>query len=276
MGKELCRKLTPSLEISEIRRMQTQTGDALTRLFQKGNLSFGTVRDVRGSLKRLEIGSTLGIGELLAICSLLENVNRVKAYGRSERSDGTPDSLSPMFDSLEPLTPLTAEIRRCILSEEEISDDASPSLRQIRRSMKTVNERIHTQLAGLVNGSARNYLQDAVITMRNGRYCIPVKAEYKGQVPGMIHDQSSTGSTLFIEPMSVVKLNNDIRELELQEQKEIEVILADLSNQTALAHQDIRMDLDIMVALDFIFARAALAMEMNASEPAFNEEGASA
>ncbi len=181
-----------------------------------------------------------------------------------------------MFDSLEPLTPLTAEIRRCILSEEEISDDASPSLRQIRRSMKTVNERIHTQLAGLVNGSARNYLQDAVITMRNGRYCIPVKAEYKGQVPGMVHDQSSTGSTLFIEPMSVVKLNNDIRELELQEQKEIEVILADLSNQTALAHQDIRMDLDIMVALDFIFARAALAMDMNASEPAFNEEGASA
>lgn len=273
MGKDLCRKLTPSLDIFEIRHMQTQTKDALTRLFQKGTLSFGSVKDIRGSLKRLEIGSTLGIGELLAICSLLENVNRVKSYGRSERSDAAPDSLTSMFDSLEPLTPLTTEIRRCILSEEEISDDASPALRQIRKSMKTVNDRIHTQLAGLVNGSARNYLQDAVITMRNGRYCIPVKAEYKGQVPGMIHDQSSTGSTLFIEPMAVVKLNNDIRELELQEQKEIEVILADLSNQTALVHEDIRVNLNIMVELDFIFARAALAMDMNASEPIFNEEG---
>ena len=273
MGKELCRSLTPYTDLEQIRLMQTQTRDALSRLFKKGTISFGSVKDIRGSLKRLEIGSTLGITEILAICSLLENVNRVKAYSRSDRSDVLPDSLDGMFDCLEPLTPLTSEIRRCILSEDEISDDASPALRQIRRGMKLVNDRIHSQLSGLVNGSARTYLQDSVITMRNGRYCIPVKAEYKGQVPGMIHDQSSTGSTLFIEPMAIVKLNNDMRELELQEQKEIEVILASLSEQIALDRESISLDLETMVQLDFIFARASLAMEMNASEPILNEEG---
>ena len=273
MGKEICRKLEPSTDIDEIRHMQTQTRDALTRLFQKGNISFGSVKDVRGSLKRLEIGSSLGIGELLAICSLLENTNRVKAYSRSERGDSLPDSLDGTFEALEPLTPLTTEIRRCILSEDEISDDASSNLRQIRRNMKITGDRIHTQLSSLVNGSARNYLQDSVITMRNGRYCIPVKAEYKGQVPGMVHDQSSTGSTLFIEPMAIVKLNNDIRELELEEQKEIEVILSTLSQQTAEQTDSIRADLNIMVQLDVIFARASLAMDMNATEPIFNDEG---
>lgn len=273
MGKELCRKLTPSTDLEEIRHMQTQTKDALTRLFQKGNISFGSVKDVRGSLKRLEIGSALGITELLSICSLLENVNRVKAYSRNDRSDSLPDSLDGMFSALEPLTPLSTEIRRCILSEDEISDDASSALRQIRRSMKAANDKIHTQLSSLVSGSARNYLQDAVITMRNGRYCIPVKSEYKGQVPGMVHDQSSTGSTLFIEPMAIVKLNNDIRELELKEQKEIEIILADLSEQTAVHSEPIKTDLEIMVQLDFIFARASLAMDMNGNEPLFNDKG---
>ena len=227
---------------------------------------------MRGSLKRLEIGSTLGIIELLSICSLLENTSRVKAYSRNERGDHPADSLDEMFEQLSPLTPLSAEIRRCILSEDEISDSASPGLLKVRRSMKIANDRIHTQLTSLVNGGARNYLQDAVITMRNGRYCIPVKAEYKGQVPGMIHDQSSTGSTLFIEPMAIVKLNNDIRELELQEQKEIEAVLAELSNQAAAYTDQIRDDLEIMVQLDFIFARASLAMDMNGTEPIFNTE----
>ena len=224
------------------------------------------------SLKRLEIGSSLGISELLAIAGLLENTNRVKAYSRNERGDAREDSLDGMFESLEPLTPLSSEIRRCILSQDEISDDASSGLMHVRRSMKIANDRIHTQLASLVNGSARNYLQDSVITMRNGRYCIPVKAEYKGQVPGMIHDQSSTGSTLFIEPLAIVKLNNDIRELELEEQKEIEAVLAALSEQTAQNVDAIRADLEIMIQLDFIFARAGLAMDMNATEPIFNTE----
>ena len=272
LGKELCRDLLPSVDLAQIQLMQAQTRDALSRLFQKGSISFGSVKDVRGSLKRLEIGSTLGISELLSICSLLENTSRVKAYSRNERGDHPADSLDEMFEQLSPLTPLSAEIRRCILSEDEISDSASPGLLKVRRSMKIANDRIHTQLTSLVNGGARNYLQDAVITMRNGRYCIPVKAEYKGQVPGMIHDQSSTGSTLFIEPMAIVKLNNDIRELELQEQKEIEAVLAELSNQTAAYTDQIRDDLEIMVQLDFIFARASLAMDMNGTEPIFNTE----
>lgn len=273
MGKELCRKLQPSTDINRIRLMQTQTKDALTRLFQKGSVSFGSVKDIRGSLKRLEIGSSLGIMEILSVCALLENTSRVKAYSRGDRSDLPSDSLDSMFEQLAPLTPLSSEIRRCILSEDEISDDASPALRQVRRNMKVTNDRIHTQLSGLVNGNARTYLQDSVITMRNGRYCIPVKAEYKGQVPGMIHDQSSTGSTLFIEPMAVVKLNNDMRELELQEQKEIEIILAGLSEQIAEERESIALNLELMVQLDFIFARAGLAMDMNGSEPVFNEEG---
>ena len=273
MGKELCRNLTPSDDIEKIRLLQVQTRDALTRLFQKGSVSFGSVKDIRGSLKRLEIGSSLGIPEILAVCSLLENTSRVKAYGRKERSDAPSDSLDAMFQDLAPLTPLAGEIRRCILSEDEISDDASPGLRSVRRNMKITNDRIHTQLSGLVSGSARTYLQDSVITMRNGRYCVPVKAEYKGQVPGMIHDQSSTGSTLFIEPMAIVKLNNDMRELELQEQKEIEAVLADLSEQIAAEREAVALDLELMVQLDFIFARGSLAMDMNGSEPVFNEEG---
>ena len=207
MGKDLCRKLTPSTDIEEIRSMQLQTHDALARLFKKGGISFGSVKDIRGTLKRLTVGSALNAPELLSVCSLLENTGRVKAYSRSDRDDGMTDSLDGMFAALEPLTPLSTEIRRCILSEDEISDDASSTLRQIRRSIKATNDRIHTQLSSLVAGSARNYLQDSVITMRDGRYCIPVKAEYKGQVAGMIHDQSATGSTLFIEPMADVKLN---------------------------------------------------------------------
>ena len=182
MGKDLCRHLLPSEDVYEIRHMQTQTRDALTRLFQKGNISFGSVKDVRGSLKRLEIGSSLGISELLAIAGLLENTNRVKAYSRNERGDAREDSLDGMFESLEPLTPLSAEIRRCIISQDEISDDASAGLMHVRRSMKVANDRIHTQLNSILN-SCRSYLQDAVITMRDGRYCLPVKAEYKRQRP---------------------------------------------------------------------------------------------
>lgn len=273
LGKIRCEDLLPSDSIAEIEYKQEQTQDALTRLFQKGNISFGSVKDIRGSLKRLEIGSTLGISELLQICALLENTSRIKSYGRRERDNGEKDSLDDLFDALEPLPQLSGEIRCCILSEDEISDDASAGLKQIRRSMKITGEKVHTQLAGMVNGSARSYLQDAVITMRNGRYCVPVKAEYKSQVPGMIHDQSSTGSTLFIEPMAIVKLNNEIRDLELKEAAEIEKILAALSELTAQHREELQYDLENMVELDFIFARASLAMEQNATRPLFNTKG---
>lgn len=273
MGKTRCESLLPSTDLSEIRSLQQQTHDALSRLFKKGGISFGNAKDIRASLKRLEIGSSLSIPELLTICGMLENCARVKSYGRPEQSDTPGDSLTSMFDALEPLTGLSTEIRHCILSEEEISDDASPALKQIRRSMKFSNDKIHTQLNAIVNGSARTYLQDAVVTMRGGRYCIPVKAEYKGQVPGMIHDQSSSGSTLFVEPMAIVKLNNELRELELKEAAEIEVILSTLSALAAQHQETLRYNLENMVELDFIFARASLAMEHNANEPIFNTTG---
>ena len=272
-GKYLCQALLPQDDIVTIERMQEETQDALSRIYQKGSLSFAGVKDIRGSLKRLEIGGTLGTGELLAICSLLDNTNRAKSYARKEDEEKAPDSLDGMFEQLQPLTPLANEIRRCILSEEEIADDASPGLKQIRRSMKNTNDRIHTELNSFVSGGSRSYLQDAVVTMRNGRYCIPVKAEYRGQVPGMIHDQSSTGSTLFVEPMAIVKLNNDIRELELKEQAEIEIILSTLSASAGEYLEVLLDNMKLLVELDFIFARASLAKQQNASKPDFNTKG---
>ena len=272
-GKLLCQNLLPMSDFHEIVQAQTETSDALTRVRMKGSLSLSGIRDVRDSLKRLEIGSALGIPELLSISSLLTVAARAKAYGHHEASEEFPDdSLDQMFRSLEPLTPANNEIKRCIISEEEISDNASPGLHKVRRSMHGINDRIHTQLNSILN-SCRSYLQDAVITMRDGRYCLPVKAEYKSQVNGMVHDQSSTGSTLFIEPMAVIQLNNELRTLEIQEQKEIEAVLADLSNQLTPYTTELAIDLQILTRLDFIFAKAALSRHFKCSEPKFNTEG---
>lgn len=272
-GKLLCQNLLPMSDYHEIVQAQTETSDALTRVRMKGSLSLSGVRDVRDSLKRLEIGSALGIPELLSISSLLTVAARAKAYGQHEESEEFPDdSLDSMFRSLEPVTSVNNEIKRCILSEDEISDNASPGLHKVRRSMHGINDRIHTQLNSILN-SCRSYLQDAVITMRDGRYCLPVKAEYKSQVNGMVHDQSSTGSTLFIEPMAVIQLNNELRTLEIQEQKEIEAVLADLSGQLMPYTEELAIDLQILSHLDFIFAKAALSRHFKCSEPKFNTEG---
>ncbi len=273
LAKEMCRNLQPSTDLYEIQALQKETSDALSRIYQKGAVSFCGVRDIRGSIKRLEIGAIIGINELLSICSLLEVCSKVKAYSRNDRDPDFEDSLEAMFQALQPLTPVSSEIRRCIASEEELNDDASPALFKIRRSMRQINDKVHAQLQTMVNGSARTYLQDAVVTMRNGRYCIPVKAEHRGQIPGMIHDQSSTGSTLFVEPMAVIKLNNDLRELELKEEKEIEMILATLSARCGEETEALRDDLDLLTKLDFIFARAQLSRSMNGTQPDFNEEG---
>ena len=273
LAKEMCRNLQPSTDLYEIQALQKETSDALSRIYQKGAVSFRGVRDIRGSIKRLEIGAIIGINELLSICSLLEVCSKVKAYSRNDRDPDFEDSLEAMFQALQPLTPVSSEIRRCIASEEELNDDASPALFKIRRSMRQINDKVHAQLQTMVNGSARTYLQDAVVTMRNGRYCIPVKAEHRGQIPGMIHDQSSTGSTLFVEPMAVIKLNNDLRELELKEENEIEMILATLSARCAEETEALRDDLDLLTKLDFIFARAQLSRSMNGTQPDFNEEG---
>ncbi len=298
-GKKLCRELVPSTDLGEIRRNQRQTADALRRLFRFGSTSFGNNKDLGYSIRSLEVGSTLSILELLNIASMLDNVARIKAYGRQDRNDGRAggrasgndrdsdrdrrggspepedearDTLDEYFELLTPLTGLANEIHRCILSEEEIADDASPKLKNIRRSMLQTGDKIHSQLTSMLSGSYRTYLQDAVITMRNNRYCIPIKAEYKGQVNGMVHDQSATGSTYFVEPAAVVELNNKLRELELEEKEEIGRILADLSAQAGAHTEELADDLKIMTLLDFIFAKAELAMEMNATEPVFNDD----
>lgn len=271
-GKKLCRDLVPSTDLSAIRTAQRETKDALARLFRIGSTSFGSNRDLGFSIRSLEIGSSLSMSELLKLASFLDNVSRIKTYGKKEREDLPNDNLDAYFEGLTPMTQLANEINRCILSEEEMADDASPKLKSIRRSKLSTNEKIHSQLTSMVNGAYRTFLQDAVITMRDNRYCIPVKAEYKSQVSGMVHDQSSTGSTFFIEPAAVVNLNNQLKELDLQEQEEIEVILGDLSSQAAVHTSELAADQKIMTTLDFIFAKAKLAMEQNATEPIFNTE----
>lgn len=272
-GKELCRRLKPMTDISAIRSAQDETAAAFTRIVKKGRPSFSGCNPVNDSIRRLEIGGVLGSGELLRICKLLETAGRARAYGRHDNADEIEDCLDGYFEQLNPVTILVNEIRRCVINEDEISDDASPGLKHVRRAMNQINDKVHATLSNMVNGSLRTYLQDPIITMRGDRYCIPVKAEYRSQVSGMIHDQSATGSTLFIEPMAVVKLNNDLKELYGQEQEEIQKVLARLSADTAEYTTEIHTCYTILRQLDFIFAKGALALDMNASQPIFNTEG---
>ena len=271
-AKEMCRKLVPYDNINDVERAQRETADALRRVYRKGSVSFGGIRDIRGSLKRLEIGGILGMGELLQIMSLLETAGKIRQYGQREADDTSRDSLDESFEFLDPVPTLASEIRHCILADDEMSDDASSALLQIRRSMRQMNDKVHNTLNSMVNGSARSYLQDPVVTMRDGRYCLPVRAEHRSQVPGMIHDQSSTGSTLFIEPMAVIKLNNDFKELLMKEQQEIEKILSVLSEKAAAVTEILAEDYRILTALDFIFARAMMAKDMKATRPIFNTD----
>ena len=273
-AKRRCLTLTPSTDRAQIELEQLQTKDALDRLFKCGRLSFSGVRNLNDSLKRLELGSSLNAIELLAVCSLLEAAKRVKTFSRGIRDDAPEDSLTAFFAQIEPLTPLYDEIHRCILSEEEIADDASPALRSIRRSMHSMTDKIRAQMNQMINNATtRSYLQDTVITMRDGRYCLPVKAEAKSMVPGMVHDQSGKGSTLFIEPMAVVNLNNEYKELLLKEKEEIEKILATLSNLVYESSSMIAADYKVLIELDFIFAKAAYAQTYNGVSPMFNEDG---
>ena len=271
-GKKRCEELVPSTDLNAISLAQTETSDALSYLFKKGSTSFGGNKDIGYSLKSLDIGSTISISELLKIAALLSNVAHIKSYGKKEREDIPDDSLTSYFEQLTPLTQLANEISRCFLSEEEIADDASPRLKSIRRSMIAANEKIRSQLNSMLTGSYRTYLQDAVITMRNNRYCIPVKAEYKGQVNGMVHDQSSSGSTFFIEPAAIVTLNNKLKELVLEEEEEIDIILATLSAQAGEHTTELLVNQRTMTQLDFIFAKAKLAMDQNATKPLFNTD----
>ena len=272
-GKKLCRELKPMTDIRLIEEAQQETSDALTRLIKKGSISFGSVKDFGFSLKSLEIGSSLTAAELLSFARFLSNVNRVKSWGKRDEGDETTDSLDDYFNLLEPLTRTAEEINKCILDEDgHMADDASPTLKSIRKSLQQTNEKIHAELNRLVNGSLSSYLQDHVVTMRNDRYCVPVKAEHRSQVSGMIHDQSSTGATIFVEPQAVVELNNKIRQLELDEEKEIAVILANLSAQLSEHTVELKTDADFMIKLDFVFAKAGLALEQNATRPVFNDD----
>lgn len=274
-GRELCKQLLPTSDLNKIQELQRQTTDALSRLIRKGSLSFNGIHDIRPSIMRLKVGSSLSAVELLHISSDLDAVLRVKAFGGYTGKEGeeqTEDSLTEFFAGLEPLSPLNNEIKRCIISEEEIADDASPSLKSVRRLIRNTNDRIHTELTQILN-SSRTMLQENIITMRNGRYCLPIRAEYKNSFPGMIHDQSSTGSTLFVEPMAVVRLNNELRELAIKEQEEIEKVLAELSNMAAEHTEELEYDFRTLSELDFIFARASLSKMMKGSEPLFNANG---
>ncbi len=274
-GRELCNHLLPHSDLDTIRKLQRETSDALSRILRRGSVSFNGIHDIRPSILRLKVGSALGAIELLHISSDLDATLRLKAYGGytgKDNEEQTTDSLTEYFANLEPLTPLNNEIKRCIISEEEIADDASPALKSIRRSMRNTNDRIHSELSSILN-SSRTLLQDNIITMRNGRYCLPIRSEYKNQFQGMIHDQSSTGSTLFVEPMAIVRLNNELKELSIKEQEEIEKILADLSNQAGEYSESLEYNFATLSELDFIFARASLSKLMKGSEPSFNKNG---
>lgn len=274
MGKEMCKKLLPSSDLVEIEVAQEQTKDALSRVYQYGSLSFAGLINIKPSLMRLDVQASLSARELLDIARILEITNNAKQYSSREDMPDTYDSLDGMFQELVSMTPLLLDIRRCIIAEDEISDEASATLKQIRRNIKQTNQKVHSQLASIVNSSSnKSMLQDSLITMRNGRYCIPVKSEYRSSFPGMIHDQSSTGSTLFIEPMAVVQLNNQLKELDALEQAEIERVLASLSEQVSFESEDLQYNIEILAKLDFIFAKAKYAKSYDGSQPIFNTEG---
>lgn len=274
MGKKLCEELTPTSDLNTILSMQEETNSALLRIYRQGNLSFLGVEDVKPSLLRLNMGASLNTTELLSVAKLLSCVQTAISYCKIDDRTEFADAITYLFESLTPLTHLYQDITRCILSPEEIADDASPALKDIRRSIKGINAKVHQQLTQLIASSKnQSMLQDSLVTMRNGRYCVPVKAEYKGQFQGLIHDQSSTGSTLFIEPMGVVTLNNELRDLEGKEQNEIERILSLLSEKVSLEQDSIKRNLEILTKLDFIFARAQLAKSYDGVMPEYNKEG---
>lgn len=273
-GKELCEALEPLSSLKLLSKEQTETSDALSRLWHSGSLSFSGTKDIGVSIKRLEVGSTLSQTELLDVSKILDTALRVKTFGRKEGDEERIDSLTEYFNSIEPLSPINNEIKRCIISEEELADDASSTLHSIRRNIRNTNDKIRSQLNSMVNSQTmRNNLRDFVITMRNGRYCLPVKSDCKGNVPGMMHDQSSTGSTLFIEPMAVVQMNNELRELAGKEKEEIERILAELSALAGEKTEELKNNLEVLTHLDFVFAKAAMSKDMKGSEPVFNNQG---
>ena len=270
-GKNKCQHLLPINDIKEIKTLQKETECAFNRLVKYGDVSASGTTDLRESLSRLGLGSTLTIEEILAVASLLEVTKRVSAYGKQAEDE---DELSFYFEGLSPEVALLNEIRRCIIDEDTIADDASVALHDIRRGMQQTNEKIKSVMNSMLNNTTtRGYLQEPVVTVRGGRYCLPVRSDYKTRIPGMVHDQSSTGSTFFIEPMQAVDLNNELRELQVREQDEIARILANISNRIAENSEGIVRNFELLTHIDFVLAKGRYAIELNGVNPEFNEEG---
>ncbi|MBQ9814483.1 MAG: endonuclease MutS2 [Lachnospiraceae bacterium] len=273
-GKALCSGLLPMTDIEAIRTAQQQTTDAVTRLRKKSGPGFVGLKNILPSIKRMDVGSILNCQDLLEISGVLDAAYYMKRFLTPENDEEPEDTLTAYYNALDPCRVLNDEIKRCILGIDEIADDASPKLKDIRRHMVQTNLQIQRTLNNLITAqSMKTYLQDSVVTQRDGRYCIPVKFEHRNHVPGMIHDQSGSGATVFIEPMSVVKLNNEMRELELAEAAEIQVILANLTGSCCVQAKAMEVDYRLLVELDFIFAKARFSEKIRGNAPSFNDDG---
>ena len=274
LGKAIVDKLEPSTDINEIKLNQRETSEAVSMILKKGSLGLGGLRNVGEYIKRVNISGVLNIEELLHIGDFLRVSRRAKDYAKSESKNDSFPVLEPQFNSIETVADLEREIERCIPSPTEVADDASRALREIRRNIKIANDRIKEQLNSIIHSNTyKNMLQEAVITIRNERYCVPIKQEYKNAFAGLIHDQSATGATVFIEPISIVQLNNKIKELHNKEKIEVERILALLSAKVAENGDVILANADILAHIDFVFAKAELSVKMNGTEPKFNTKG---
>ncbi len=272
-GRRRCARLRPMSDIEKIQAAQTETGDALGRTLRGSDPSFSGITDPAASLKRLEVGGALGIGELLALLHLLDVTAATQAYVR-ETDPADSDTIDTMCASLDALPELTAELRRCLTPPDEVNDAASPTLRDIRRKIAGMGDRIHTALNRMLQDTTtRTYLQDEVITLRDDCYCLPVRSEMKAHVPGIVHDTSASGATLFIEPAAVVNLGNELRTLHRAEEEEIEKILARLSDAAGEHSAEIATNYHWLVILDLVFAKARLARKQNAMPSVLNTEG---
>ena len=274
MGKEKCDELVPMHDIDAITREQKETTEAVNMSLKKGRLPLGGIKDIRTQLGRAEAGGVLGIEELMAVGDFLYVCRKVKNYAKQENKADVFPVLEDYFEIVKTITNLEKEISRCIVNEQEISDDASSGLRTVRREIRNANGSIRDKLNTIIYSAAyKNMLQDAVITIRNDRYCVPVRSEYQSSFPGMVHDRSNTGSTVFMEPTAVIQLNNKIKELQAKEKEEIEKILAMLSAMVAENVDVIEANINVIAHLDFIFAKSELSLKMNGAEPVFNTNG---
>ena len=276
LGRNMVENLRPSTDIEEVEYMQKETSEAVALLIKRGEPPLYGIKDLMVEIKRVEMGGSLSPGSLLKVSDSLRVSRNLKNYIKKTREDKDSNYpiLEGLIDSLRIFKRIEDSINNAIISEEEISDNASANLKNIRRQINVKNESIRNKLNSIVNSSThKKYLQDAIVTIRDGRYVVPIKQEYRVKFPGLVHDQSSSGATLFIEPMPVVELNNELKELQIKEKKEIEKILLKLTELVAEESQSIRQNQKILEKVDFIFSKGKLALDMKASEPMLNKDG---